>query len=94
MTPTERLKAALDALPTTGPDDVAKFFTDRGIKGYLEDPGWCPTAYYLRCCGFTSPCVGENGVFTEDASFTALPYSVRQFVESFDGGEYPDLVGA
>jgi len=83
------LTEALAALPGTA-DDIAAMLIEADCQGSRRDGRCCPMANYLSRLGFEAfvqpDYVQADGV-TPDTS-----QELREFVERFDEGEWPELV--
>jgi hypothetical protein len=91
VTTTDRLLAALAALPTE-PDEIARVFTELGIKGTRGSIYSCPVANYLNAeVGRSDISVGSSA-YGGDGWWVSLPKHVQQFVGRFDCGEHPELI--
>ena len=96
-----RLTAALDTLAqaSQGPDRaraVAAYLAAQGIRGLRGNPMRCPVANYLR--RYLPPefraglAVAWNHVDCPQMGFyPGLPAAVREFIDLFDSGAFPEL---
>ena len=97
----EYLLNSLRSLGST-PRDVAKTLEELGIKGDLQNPHTCPVSRFVKALPepwirgvITTGCSGVT-IYSEDDLETGLrirfPNPVRDFVEMFDVGTFPELV--
>lgn len=89
------LEQALAELPDTA-DGIAAYFIEQECRGIRDDGCHCPVANYLRGTGeFPSPLVDPSYAYSDysadDVESVRLPEHVAEFVERFDGGEWPEL---
>lgn len=91
---------ALNALEGMTPDEIADLMRSRGIKAHKFVPTECAIAQYLNqetgarhsvgiCSAGALRDFGKSFVGTPPV---LLPLSVREFINGFDSGWYPDLV--
>lgn len=92
------LEQALAELPDTA-DGIAAYFAEQGITGQRNHNYCCPVANYVkRTTAVEDPAVepglveGFGGEGEELVCET--PAAVKEFVERFDKGAWPELVVA
>ena len=78
-------------------DEVATTLRRAGITGKQKEPDCCAIANYLTFVGFDGIRVeldldDDVVISTADDSADATS-AVAEFVEGFDAGRYPDLIG-
>lgn len=98
----KRLDQAVAELPSTA-SEIARLFKDNAITGRRHIPHACPVAQYIarqvHLLPTATAVVGVTQVsisaITSDVWDTVaradLPNQVRDFIEDFDLGAYPDL---
>lgn len=75
------------------PTDVADKFAALGIKGPTHDPRCCPLARWLQQeLHDESVTAGVTFVRVQGKTY-ATPAAVHDFIERFDRGCYPSLLG-
>lgn len=77
-------------------DSIADRFVKMGLTGFIADCDSCPIAHYLGMLhDVPGLSVGPLGVlWHEDGHLVQvpLPMKVREFMNAFDQGDYPDLI--
>lgn len=77
--------------------EVAESLFKEGIKGKLRSKKDCPILNYLhrdmKFKGLTSPCHGYITWNDEQTMDPCCSEAVTKFMEDFDSGKYPELVG-
>lgn len=87
------LEEALAQLPDTA-DGIAAYLIERGLRGERDDGCKCPVANYLRAAGLPDPLVDPDDAYisgVDEAERVKLPVHVREFVNRFDDGAWPEL---
>jgi hypothetical protein len=101
-------EVALDKLWSfDGPDEVAAFLADQQVTGRPRDSHECPLAVWLLAeTGLVEVEVSEEkisgwrplpddappGRHTTDGLERECPWAIREFVQRYDSGRYPELV--
>lgn len=77
--------------------EVAESLLKEGIKGKIKSTTHCPILNYLHrdmeFKGLTSPRQGYITWNDEQTIDPSCPEAVTKFMEDFDSGKYPELVG-
>lgn len=86
-----RVRERLMALGATTKDIVAKLKAE-GVKGQRHSSTCCPIAQYMERFEAGPLVLGQHMTFGSGLRLRVnLPWSVRNFVEDFDLGLYPEL---
>jgi hypothetical protein len=77
--------------------EVATTILKKGISGKRQSPTRCPITRYAEAMGFTGVITGADSIDLfqsgSPAKVVLCPDPVRDFIKSFDRGEYPELIG-
>ena len=90
----DRLRALKEP---TNPEDVAKLMRAAGVKGRRLKAEACPIALYLAGADDVREATVVGHVLTtwlhgaEERRYDYATLAVMDFVDRFDGGQYPDL---
>jgi hypothetical protein len=75
-------------------EKVAQYLHTNGISGIPNHPGYCPVSKYLRANGVESATTGirdAGGKVGEHWCSADLPSAVKDFVNRFDLGGFPQV---
>jgi hypothetical protein len=75
---------------------VAQFFMENNVRGSVQDGLKCPVRSYLPDAGTTTVRVDTHSTYVRlgDEKLTVVnPMPVSDFIQAFDHGDYPELVG-
>jgi hypothetical protein len=87
----ETIEEALTKLGATEAE-IADTLFNGGWKGKRGDGLCCPVARYLSAMGFECS-VDTREIVNSDGDEVITPVEVAKFICSFDGHDYPGLVG-
>lgn len=63
-----------------------------GVKGRQQSVCNCPVANYLKSQGYRDVVAGTDWCAVKDQEPVITPNSVKDFMEKFDAGLYPELI--
>ena len=91
------LAAWMDKLEAMGPDGIASFLRTEGVTGRRGAGRQCPLANFLSVKLGSQVCVFHSVTFPSGVDFcrgcTPNGPNIREFIDRFDDGAYPHLVG-
>lgn len=89
MTPSD----AVQKLSELQPDEMARLFTDLGVRGRRMAAMSCAVAQFMKMeTGASSVGVDEDSIGFYEQGDYLTPKSVCEFISKFDAGFYPELV--
>ena len=90
MTPSD----AVQKLSELQPDEMARLFTDLGVRGFRSAAMSCAVAQFMKMeTGASSVGVDGDGIaFYNEQEDYPTPKSVDEFIRKFDSNHYPELV--
>jgi hypothetical protein len=86
----KKVRLLIDSLPKDEAG-LVKYLGDLGIKGEPSVPAMCPLAKYFRSRGVPDARVSRSEVMLGHFEVVRMPDLLRDFVNNFDHGRYPEL---